>query len=238
MTPERFRECCPRLVHYSPRKPDLDLGLLTAAQVLDLCADSAGSVSARFAGETDFRAFPKNHWKETSRFLKGGDEVGSSLIVKHHKTGVEYQLGNNWPLKNGSCLGTTVALSDNRPGDPAPTKAQWFSTLNRMFWMFDAGSINAPFFEHVREAAGGGPMWRLEIRTIGLTDALLAKAMRVAGINGGGFRGRMPRGTATYVPLADWKRAWPPADIAFLDGIDAKTAEFLSDTGNLKIAQS
>lgn len=122
MNMAEFRRHCPYLVHYAPQI-DLSRGLLTAAQVLDNNADEQRNVWARFRNERTFRSYSADHWKAHSRFLRRAGEAGSCLIVRDARDfTLTHMLGNNFPLGDGSCLGTTIALSDNRPGDAAPSR--------------------------------------------------------------------------------------------------------------------
>src|SRR5687768_14931666 len=99
LTAADFRKICPVLEHYSPSGLHLELGLMTAYQVLDVCADVSGTVLTRFIDEEEFRPYPKDYWATRSRFKRGAGERGSNLFVRDAVDITrQYVLGNNYPL--------------------------------------------------------------------------------------------------------------------------------------------
>ena len=83
LTTDQFRQLTPKLVHFAPKSfLRRELGLLTAAQVLDLNAENDGKVWARFSRQNTYQPYAKDYWKERSRFLRGAGEVGCNLIVR------------------------------------------------------------------------------------------------------------------------------------------------------------
>ena len=139
LTPAQFRELCPFLDHYSSSRIRVEIGLRTASQLLDMCADSHGIVETRFVDEMEFRRYSKDHWKVSSRFRRRAGEQNCNVLLRHATNRDQlYVLGNNYPLGSGDCLGITIPLTDNWPGTPEPTREHWFETLNGMFWVFDA----------------------------------------------------------------------------------------------------
>jgi len=235
MTPTAFRRLCPALEHYSPAKAfNPELGLRTASQILDMSADSQGVVWAKFLHDNEYQPYSRDHWKAHSRFKRRAGEVGCNLIVKD--ASVEdrsYILGNNFPLGDGSCLGTTIRLNHNRPGDREITREDWFRILNGMFWVFDAPYVNPGVLNHLRAAAQNGALVRVRIETTALADEQIAEKIRVSAINGGGSNGACPRGTATYQLLSEWAGRWPPKEIGILDGLSASLCSDLLKTGGL-----
>lgn len=219
-TTEQFRRAFPVLVHYSPEEPRLDSGLMTASQVLDLCDDGSGHVQARFRCQSEFSRWPVDHWKCNSRFVRGGLEVGSALVVRH-PGGHTYTLGNNFPLGNGGCIGTTLPLTDNRPGDDPPSREDWFRLLNDMFWVFDPARVNDGFVERLRLRSPTREVFRLDIRTCTLSDELIESKVRLSAINGGGSNGASARGTATYKPPSEWPGTKLPKEIGLVGGLAA-----------------
>jgi len=236
MNVAEFRSWCPYLVHYAPQI-DLTLGLLTAAQVLDRNADEQGNVWARFRSENTFRRYPVHHWKTRSRFLRRAGEAGCCLIVRdaHDFTRIHI-LGNNFPLGDGSCLGTTIQLTDNRQGDTPPTREQWFRILNDMFWVFPEDGVNSGFIERLRVVTPGEVLYRVRLSTSALHDAELDGRVRLSSINGGGSNGGFSRGTATYKPIGEWS-GWPPKEIGILGGLPADRCASLQQRGGLSIEE-
>ncbi len=236
MTPGEFRSRCPTLVHFSPQVR-LDLGLLTASQVLDRNADERGSVWARFPGELEYRAFPTDHWKSHSRFRRRAGEAGSNLLVRDATDATRcFVLGSNFPLGDGTCIGTTLPLTDNRPGDPPPLREDWFRLLNRMFWVFPEDGVNSGFVNRLRLAASTGVVYRVRLNTRSLPDALIQDRILLSSINGGGSNGAFPRGTATYKAVAEWSAsAWPPKEIGIRDGIPRVLCDQLQAEGGLSV---
>jgi hypothetical protein len=221
VTLAEFRHLCPVLVHYAPQghlRPER--GLLTAAQILDQSADATGHVWAKFYNDAKYQSYEPDHWKTHSRFRRGAGEAGSNLLVRDavEPTRV-HVLGNNYPLGEGTCLGKTIQLTDNRPGDPEPTRQDWFRTLNDMFWVFDAANVNHGVVNHLRAASPTGKLSRLALRTASLPDEVIAERVRLSAINGGGSNGACARGTATYKAPSEWTRAWPPREIGIRGGI-------------------
>ena len=176
ISPASFRLQCRQLVHFAPSGfLRLDLGLLTASHVLDLNADPAsGRVRARFRNEACFSLHDKERWKSHSRFLRGAGEVGCNLIVQDARDPSQsFCLGNNYPLGSGQCLGTTIPLTENRPGDPRPTREDWFRVLNGMFWVFDSASTNPGVIRRIRDASPTASLSKLTIETAALSDTFL-----------------------------------------------------------------
>lgn len=217
------RRSFPCLVHFAPRGALLrDRGLLTAAQVLDENADSEANVWTKFVGETDFLPWPVDHWKSHSRFRRKAGAAGSNLIVRSQSEDrSHFFLGNNFPLGDGSCLGKTIPLTDNRPGDAQPTARDWFRILNDMFWVFDAEHVNEGVVENLRRASPDGRLSRAIIKTDALSDEFIESHVRLSVINGGGSNGGLARGTATYKRPSEWTERRPPREIGILRGLPA-----------------
>jgi len=229
-----FRQYCPWLNHFTPQLNLAD-GLLTAAQVLDRNRNEHGNVWARFRSETEFASYPVNYWKTNSRFLRRAGESGCCLFIRDSRDSTRtHVLGNNYPLGDGSCLGTTIPLTDNRPGDPTPSREEWFATLNSMFWVFPEDGINTGFVERLRLATPGSALCRVRISTRMLTDEQLLQRVRLSAINGGGSNGACARGTSTYKPISEWF-GWPPREIGLRDGLPANLCASLQDRGGLPI---
>lgn len=220
-SPSDFRRLCPILVHYAPHgqlRPER--GLLTAAQVLDRNADADRRVWAKFLGEEQCQAYDVDHWKTHSRFRRGAGEVGSNLLVRDREDETTfYILGNNSPLGDGSHLGVTLPLTDNRPGDPTPSPADWFRTLNSMFWVFDTGWVNAGVLDHLRAASPNKRLSKILLPTSRFSDEFIEGHVRLSAINGGGSNGAFARGTATYKKPSEWDERKAPKEIGILDGI-------------------
>lgn len=232
MTPEAFRSACPYLVHFTPQI-DLSLGLLSAAQVLDMNSDTSGTVHARFRCEMDFRPYGVDYWKSHSRFVRNAGEAGCCLLVRDvHVPTQSFVLGNNYPLGDGRCLGTTIPLTDNRPGDSAPSREQWFRILNQMFWVFAEGAENRKFVERLRMVSPGGTLYRVRLATVALPDCELESRVRLSAINGGGSNGAFMRGTATYKSISEWS-TWPPKEIGLHNGLPASLCATMSEDGGL-----
>jgi hypothetical protein len=177
----------------------LEHGLLTAAQVLDLNADAQGVVWAKFFREDNYQPYDKEHWKTHSRFKRGAGEEGCNMLVRGIADPTRnFFLGNNFPLGDGTSLGTKLPLSDNRFGDAQPTGEDWFQILNRMFRVFLADKVNEGVLNHLRAADGIGSLCRITINSQALSDDFNEKRIRLSAINGGGSNGARPRGTATY----------------------------------------
>jgi hypothetical protein len=234
MNLEEFRRYCPYLVHYAPQI-DLTVGLLTAAQVLDRNVDEQGNVWARFRNETEFRPYPVDHWKSHSRFLRRAGEAGCCLIVRDALDfTLSYVLGNNFPLGDGRCLGTTIQLTDNLPGDLAPSREQWFRILNDMFWVFSEGAENHGFINRLRVVTPNGKLHRIRLATGALPDSELEGRVRFSAINGGGSNGRFARGTATYKAIREWS-SWLPKEIGLVHGLPARQCAALRQNGGLSV---
>ena len=232
-----FRRRCPYLVHYAPLI-NLDLGLLSAAQVLDRNADGHGNVWARFRHENTFRPYAPDYWKTHSRFLRRAGEAGCCLVVRDVQDFTRiHTLGNNFPLGDGSCLGTNIQLTDNRPGDQAPTREQWFRILNDMFWVFPESAVNSGFVERLRMVTPSRVFSRVRVSTIALADGELVARVRLSAINGGGSNGAFARGTATYKPIGEWL-GWPPKEIGLLGGLPADRCASLLHDGGLSLQRS
>lgn len=231
-----FRSRCPYLIHFAPQV-DLALGLLTAAQVLDMNADERGTVWARFRNEREFKQYPVDHWKSHSRFLRGAGEAGCCLVVRDSRDFTRsHILGNNFPLGDGSCLGTTIKLTDNRPGDSAPSCEQWFRILNDMFWVFPEDAVNSGFVDRLCAATPGGKLYRVRLATAALPDGEIEGRIRLSAMNGGGCRGGFPRGTATYKPLREWSN-WPPKEVGLVGGLPASSCATLHRDGGLSVQE-
>lgn len=220
-SPSEFRRLCPILVHYAPHgQLRLERGLLTASQVLDRNVDAHGRVWAKFIGDEECQSYDVDHWKTRSRFRRGAGEVGSNLMVRDASDSTEfYVLGNNFPLGDGRCLGVTLPLTDNRPGDPTPTRADWFRTLNSMFWVFDAVKVNEGVLNHLRAATPRKRLAKVALQTAKLSDEVIEGHVRLSAINGGGSNGCLARGSATYKKPSEWGERTPPKEIGILDGI-------------------
>ena len=233
MSPSEFRSRCQFLVHFAPAaffRPEA--GLLTASQVLERSADAAGNVYARFLDDHQYTRYPVDHWKRHSRFRRRAGERGSNLLVRDRDAPANcYFLGNNYPLGDGTCIGTKLRLTDNRPGDSEPTREEWFETLNRMFWVFPEPHLNPGFLAHV--GAVNGALIRVRLATRGIPDDLLAEKVRISAINGGGSNGARPRGTATYKSISEWSGRWPPKEIGLRDGLSFEVCEVLVREGHL-----
>lgn len=225
-TPTELRRAFPALVHYAPHGHlRLERGLLTAAQVLDRTAAEDGRVWAKFQGEPDFRGWPVDHWKTHSRFRRKAGDSGSNLLVRSAGDETEvFFLGNNYPLGDGKCLGTSIPLSDNRTGDPEPSREDWFRILNDMFWIFDAQRINRGVLDHLREASPTKRLSRIVVPTAKLSDEFIENRIRLSAINGGGSNGGFPRGRATYKRPSEWDGTKAPKEIGILHGISAELA--------------
>jgi hypothetical protein len=225
-TPSEFRRTFPALVHYAPQGVlRIDRGLLTAAQVLDQNADGDRNVWAKFQGEAEFRPWAVDHWKTHSRFRRRAGASGSNILVRDvaAKTAV-YFLGNNYPLGDGTCLGTSIALSDNRTAALTPSRADWFRILNDMFWVFGAKHINRGVLDHLRTASSSMQLSRIVVPTANLSDEFVENHIRLSAINGGGSNGGFPRGTATYKRPSEWAGTKTPKEIGILHGISATLA--------------
>lgn len=220
-SPSQFRQTFPTLVHYAPFGViDLSKGLLTAAQLLDANVDNDGHVWAKFPLQAIFQRWHADHWKSTSRFVRKAGETGCNLVLRDKDDATKtYVLGNNFPLGDGSCLGCKIPLTDNRPGDPAPTAADWFRTLNSMFWVFDARRVNDGVLNHLRAASPSGRLARVRIDTAKLEDTFIEEHVRLSAINGGASNGCRPRGTATYKRPSEWIGPKPPKEIGIRDGL-------------------
>ncbi|MFL5329223.1 MAG: hypothetical protein ACJ8C4_09925 [Gemmataceae bacterium] len=229
-----FRKRCPYLVHYAPQI-NLTFGLLTAAQILDRNADEHGFVLARFRHETEFQSYPVDYWKTHSRFVRRAGEAGCCLIVQDAQDATRiYVLGNNFPLGDGQCLGTTIPLSDNRPGDAALTREEWFRILNDMFWVFPEDAVNAGFVERLRVVTPGKALFRVRLSTDALPDEELDARVRLCVINGGGSNGAFARGTATYKRISDWS-GWPPKELGLCGGLPGDLCDALRQSGDLSV---
>jgi hypothetical protein len=174
LTPAIFRGLCPVLEHYSLSASfRLDAGLLTSAQVLEANADAQGIVWTKFRNDDDYRPHAKDYWKTHSRFKRHAGENGCNILVRdvadHRRS---FFLSSNYPLGPGMCLGTTIPLTDNRPGDPHPSREDWFSVLNSMFWVFDPSAVNSGVLRHLRTASQNEPLLRLRLETGGLIGIL------------------------------------------------------------------
>jgi hypothetical protein len=237
LTPDGLRRACPTLVHYAPRGVlRLEEGLLTAAQVLERNADDTGTVWAKFLDDPEYQPFDVEHWKTHSRFRRRAGERGCNLLVRAGNDPTRsFFLGNNYPLGDGTCIGTTLPLTENRPGDPAPTREDWFRTLNSMFWVFDARHVNPGVVTHLAAAAPGEQLSRVVIATAGLSDDFIEGRLRLASINGGGSNGGSPRGTATYKRPSEWTRPWPPREIGIIGGLSTLMCTALVTDGMLQI---
>ena len=145
-------------------------------------------------------------------------------------------LGNNFPLGDGSCLGTTIQLTDNRPGDAAPIRERWFGTLNDMFWVFPENGVNLGFVERLRVVTPGGVLYRVRLSTSALPDSELDARVRLSAINGGGSNGGFARGTATYKHIGEWC-GWPPKEIGLLGGLPADLCASLQRCGGLSVEE-
>lgn len=234
MTPAQFRRRFPALLHFT-REIDVRLGLLTASQILDKCADKRGVVSARFYAEQEFRECHKDHWKETSRFLRDAGEHGSRLLVRDSANpSVTHTLGNNYPLGDGTCLGTTIPFTDNRPGDAPPTPQQWLRLLNEMFWVFPSTKVNEGFVDRLRVGDPGRVLHCVSINTGSLENEELTQSIRMSRINGGGSNGAARRGTATYKTIVDWQGG-PIREIGIQQGLTASRCEKLLESGGITI---
>lgn len=233
MTVREFRRRHPLLVHFGSQLR-LELGLLSAAQVLDRNADSRGQVWARFRGQPAYHQYPVDHWKSHSRFLRGAGEAGSSMHVRDAvDPNQSYFLGSNYPLGSGECIGTTLPLSDNRAGDPPPAREDWFRTLNSMFWVFAAAHVNDGFVDRFR-LASGDRVCKVHLATRFLSDDWLENRIRLSKINGGGSNGGFARGTATYKRISEWSGE-PPKEIGIVDGVPASLCQELSLAGGLTV---
>jgi len=216
----------------------LELGLLTAAQVLDLNADDDGFVWTKFLDETIYQKYPKDYWKERSRFKRRAGELGSNLLVRNRRdAGASFFLGNNYPLGSGDCIGTTLPLTDNRPGLRPPTRQEWFRTLNSLFWVFAHDAVNQGFLNHLRAASPVSTPHSVVITTDGLSDEFIEKIIRLSAINGGGSQGARGRGSATFKAPSAWTDGWPPREIGLLDGLDASICATLLAQGTLSVVE-
>lgn len=219
-----FQEKYPQLVHFSPAttfaEKSIEHGLLTASQIIDLHSDPSGNISARFVADQNYVTYNKEYWKTHSRFKRGAGDSGSNILIRH-KTDVDQFsiLGNNLPLGDGSCIGTTLPLSDNLHGDEAPSREDWFRILNSMFWVFDSRQINAGFIDHIRNSDQNSRVVKIIINTRSLSDEFIEHNIRLSSINGGGSNGAFPRGTATYKKPSQWTSHKTPIEIGILDGI-------------------
>ncbi len=158
------------------------------------------------------------------------------MLVRDPKTCTRgYFLGSNFPLGDGSCLGTTIPLTDNQPGDPPPSREDWFRILNSMFWVFDEQAVNAGVLRHLRSATANNDLVGVRILTRALPDALIEENVRLSAINGGGSNGACPRGTATYKRLREWTLGWPPKEIGLADGLSAELCGELRSSGGVLI---
>jgi hypothetical protein len=234
MTVDDFRRHCDWLVHFAPTGFFcLDYGLLTAAQLLDTNANQNGQVFMRFAAEPNFSPYDKEHWKCRPRFKRKAGELGSNMFLRDKTDPAKsYFLGNNYPLGDGSCIGTTLPLTNNLPGTKEPSREDWFRILNSMFWVFDSNNINQGLLSHLTGASPDRQITRVAVSTKALPDDLLNERVRLSSINGGGANGAFPRGTATYKRLSEWSGSWPPKEIGIWDGIPKEVcAQMLSSRG-------
>ncbi len=234
MDTTQFRQFCPALVHFAPRGGiRLEEGLLTAAQILDRCADHGGRVWTRFVGEPEFKSYSADHWRSHSRFKRKAGDRGSTVEVRDPRNQERtYFLGNNYPIGDGACLGTSIHLTDNLPGDAEPSREDWFRTLNSMFWVFSEGNVNYGFTEYLRAVAPSRSLSRIRLLTAHVPQDLLEAKVRLSAINGGGSQGGFARGTATYRSLAAWN-GWPPKEIGLLHGLSAEECGRLREVGAL-----
>ncbi len=221
LAPSEFRRLIPELVHYAPAGLlRLDAGLLTASQVLDRSTDEDGHVWARFPSDLAFRPYDVDHWKSHARFKRGAGEAGSNLIVRDAEDRARvFVLGNNFPLGNGMCIGTTIPLTDNRPGDDLLDRAGWFLLLNGMVWFFDPRRVNVGVLEHLRGAAPDDRLSRVSIPTAALSDEFIEERVRLSAINGGGSNGGFSRGTRTYKSPSEWVGTKRPKEIGIVGGV-------------------
>jgi hypothetical protein len=216
----------------------LDLGLLTAAQVLDLNADEHGFVWTRFLDEPIYQKYQKEYWKERSRFKRRAGELGSNVLVRDRTdAGASFFLGNNHPLGSGDCIGTTLPLTDNRPGTRPTTREEWFRTLNSLFWVFAHDAVNEGFLNHAKAASPVSTLHSVVITTAGLSDEFIENKIRLSAINGGGSQGARARGSATYKAPSEWSDGWPPREIGLLDGLDADSCAALLAQGTLSVVE-
>ncbi len=116
-------------------------------------------------------------------------------------------------------------MTDNRPGDPPPSRAEWFRLLNDMFWVFDPKKVNEGVLNHLRAASSSDRLSRLTIPTAKLSDEFIESRIRLSAINGGGSNGALPRGTATYKKPSEWPASKAPTEIGILRGIPAALAQ-------------
>jgi hypothetical protein len=194
-----------------------------------------GNVWARFRNETAFRWYHVDYWKTHSRFLRRAGEGACCLIVRDRQDLTRsHVLGNNFPLGDGRCLGTTIQLTDNLPHTAAPTREQWFRILNDMFWVFPENRVNLGFVERLRVVTPGGVLYRVRLSTSALPDLELDARLRLSAINGGGSNGGFARGTATYKPIEKWS-GWPPKEIGLLGGVPADRCASLELRGGLSV---
>jgi hypothetical protein len=240
MTPVEFRRLCPALEHYAPSGfLRVEYGLLTAAQLLDLNSDHHGMVSARFCHQSEFESFDRDYWKTHSRFRRRAGEDGCNVIVRHPSDpSRRFFLGNNYPLGEGTCIGTSLPLTDNRPEEPQPTREDWFRTLNNMFWVFDANNVNPGVLTHLRAASHDGTLTKATLVTAGLSDRFIENKIKLSAINGGGSNGALPRGTLTYKRPSEWTRAWPPKEIGIIDGLEVDLCRALMTDGTLTLSET
>jgi hypothetical protein len=239
MTADEFRQRYPVLAHYSPSlELAVDDGLLTAAQILDRCADTSGNVWARFKAENEFSQYPVGHWKVRSRFRRRAGEVGSNLIVQDSQDhSLTFILGNNYPLGDGSCLGSTIALTDNRDPNTVLTREDWFSLLNSMFWVFSADDVNEGVIRHLRDASVDGELHCVRIQTPALSEEFIEDRIRLSAINGGGSNGAMPRGTATYRRPSEWHPESRAKEIGVVNGFSPGEVQLLKSAGALTVCR-
>lgn len=196
-------------------------------------------VAARFSYESDFKYVDKEHWKTQSRFLRGAGEDGCTLIMRHPVDADRFFfLGNNYPLGAGTCIGTSLPLTDNRPEDVQPSREDWFRLLNNMFWVFDSNNVNPGVLDHLKAASNGGRLSKVTFATAGLSDAFIESKIRFSGINGGGSNGALPRGTLTYKRPSEWTRAWPPKEIGIYEGVSPDLCSNLSASGALTVGEA
>ena len=238
LTVAEFVNLSPRLVHFAPRGLlRLEDGLLTARQIVELNASRGHKVWARYVAEPEWRQVDARSLVERSRFLRGAGDVGSNVLVRAlADENRVFFLGNNSPLGDGSCVGTTVALTDNRTGDSSPSREGWFKTLNSMFWFFDARRVDANFVNHLASGAERHGWCRIALETAHVPPTLLEERLRLSRINGGVANGVARRGTATYKRLHEWSGRWPPKELGFWDGIPADSCRELIATGALTVA--
>jgi hypothetical protein len=225
MPKKDFREDVPVLVHFAPRGTiDLDVGLLSAGRIIDLCTRDGDLVATRYVGEAGFSDSTAAQLKRTTRYRPGVPRAHCNRELRR-ADGRVFTLRDNVPLYDGA--GLDGLLDDNL------TRGDWLEVLNSFFWVFPAGKEPPGFLDHLREAARDGQLCKVCLRSG--RDEVYGR-VRLSAINGGQLNGAARRGRGTYVSPKAWTRGWGHiAEIGIAGGVSAAECRELLRVGALWI---